>query len=117
MDTLKHYRNTIKTLLQGYYDHSISQHHSGISSEVSDRLALDEDHDHYLWFRFGWDNKKLVQHIIVYLCIKNGKIWVEQDATDLCVVDDLVASGIPTQDIVLGFHHPQKRTLTEFTTA
>jgi hypothetical protein len=117
MDTLKHYRAIIKTLLTGYYDRSISQHHAATQSEVSDRLALDEERDQYLWFRFGWDERKLVQHIIVYLCIKNGKVWVEQDATDLCVVDDLVAAGIPAQAIVLGFHHPQKRVLTEFATA
>ncbi|WP_319592610.1 element excision factor XisI family protein [Zarconia navalis] len=48
------------------------------------------------------------------LCIKNGKVWVEQDSTDLCVVDDLLAAGIPASDIVLGFHHPNKRKLTEF---
>lgn len=117
MDTLEHYRTTIKTLITGYYDLSISQHHVSTQSEVSDRLALDEDRDQYLWFRFGWDDRKLVQHIIIYLCIKNGKVWVEQDATDLCVVDDLVGAGIPAQDIVLGFHHPQKRALTEFATA
>jgi hypothetical protein len=33
---------------------------------------------------------------------------------DLCVVDDLLAAGVPKQDIVLGFHHPSKRPLTEF---
>lgn len=42
----------------------------------------------------------------MYFCIKNGKIWVEEDATDLCVVDDLLAAGILKSDIILGFHHP-----------
>nr|WP_269321998.1 element excision factor XisI family protein [Planktothrix serta] len=64
-----------------------------------------------------WDDKKLVQHIIIYLCIKNGNIWVEEDVTNLCVVDDLLSAGIPKNDIVLGFHHPSKRALTEFATA
>jgi hypothetical protein len=85
--------------------------------EVSDRLALDEERDQYLWFRFGWDNKKLIQHIIIYLCIKDGKVWVEKDATNLCIVDDLLSAGIPPSDIVLGFHHPSKRGFTEFATA
>ena len=52
----------------------------------------------------------------MYLRIKEGKIWVEEDWTDLCVVDDLLAAGISKGDIVLGFHHPSKRPLTEFAT-
>lgn len=80
-------------------------------------MAFDETRDQYIWFRFGWDDKKQIQYIIIYLCIKNGKIWVEEDATNLCVVDDLLSAGIPQADIVLGFHHPSKRGLTEFATA
>ena len=53
----------------------------------------------------------------MYLQIKNGKIWVEEDSTDLCVVDDLLAAGISKSDIVLGFHHPSKRAFTEFAIA
>ncbi len=114
MDKLEQYRSVIKKILNEYYEMTISQ---TIDSEVSDRLAFDEMRDQYLWFRFGWDNKKLVQHIIMYLCMKNDKIWVEEDATNLCVVDDLLLAGIPQSDIVLGFHHPSKRGLTEFATA
>ncbi|MHC5934405.1 XisI protein [Nostoc sp.] len=83
----------------------------------SNRLAFDETRDQYLWFRFGWDDKKQIQYIIIYLCIKNGKVWVEEDATNLCIVDDLLSAGIPQADIVLGFHHPSKRGFTEFATA
>ncbi|GAQ00108.1 XisI protein [Leptolyngbya sp. NIES-2104] len=114
MDKLTHYRRIIQTTLNRYYEMTIAQTHLSTSDEVSDRLAFDSDRDQYLWFRFGWNDKKQVQHIIMYLCIKNGKIWVEEDATNLCVVDDLLAAGISQADIVLGFHHPSKRTLTEF---
>jgi XisI protein len=114
MDKLTQYRHIIQTTLNRYYEITSTQTPSSISTEVSERLAFDPDQDQYLWFRFGWDDKKRVQHIIMYLCIKNGKVWVEEDSTNLCVVDDLLAAGIPQTDIVLGFHHPSKRTLTEF---
>jgi hypothetical protein len=42
---------------------------------------------------------------------------VEEDSTDLPIVDELLASAIPKTDIILGFHHPSKRALTEFATA
>lgn len=117
MDKLEQYRNAIKNILTGYYETTNTKVIKDAGIEVSDRLAFDETRDQYLWFRFGWDGKKQIQHIIIYLCIKNGKVWVEEDATNLCVVDDLLSAGIPQADIVLGFHHPRKRGLTEFATA
>jgi XisI protein len=117
MDQLEHYRQTIEKLLTDYYNFANPENAKSETSEASDRLALDREHDQYIWFRFGWSGNQKVQHIIMYLCIKNGKIWVEEDATNLCVVDDLLAGNIPETDIVLGFHPPQKRTFTEFAIA
>ncbi|MEH2386639.1 MAG: XisI protein [Nostoc sp.] len=117
MDKLEIYRNTIKKILIEYYEMTNGKIAESREVEASDRLAFDEQRDQYLWFRFGWNDKKQIQHIIMYLCIKNGKIWVEEDATNLCVVDDLLSAGIPQTEIVLGFHHPSKRGFTEFATA
>lgn len=120
MDKLEQYRNIIKNILMEYYEMSNPQNvKNGENSQIeaTERLAFDDQRDQYIWFRFGWDDKKQIQHIIIYLCIKNGKIWVEEDATNLCVVDDLLSAGIPQSDIVLGFHHPSKRSLTEFASA
>ncbi|WP_407885804.1 XisI protein [Scytonema sp. NUACC26] len=117
MDKLEQYRNIIKKILTEYYEMTNTQVTKIREVEVSERLAFDEKRDQYIWFRFGWDDKKQIQTIIIYLCIKNGKVWVEEDATNLCVVDDLLSAGIPQSDIVLGFHHPSKRSLTEFATA
>lgn len=113
-EKLEKYRRIIKNILTEYYEITIAQTLKTQDVEASDRIAFDEKHDQYLWFRFGWKEKQRIQHIIMYLCIKNGKIWVEEDATNLCIVDDLLAAGIPQTDIVLGFHHPRKRNLTEF---
>ncbi|MBS9393462.1 MAG: XisI protein [Dolichospermum sp. LBC05a] len=117
MDKLEQYRHAIKKILTEYYEMSNPQNVENGKMEASERLAFDEKRDQYIWFRFGWDDKKQIQHIIIYLCIKNGKIWVEEDATNLCVVDDLLSTGIPQSDIILGFQHPSKRSLTEFATA
>jgi hypothetical protein len=50
----------------------------------------------------------------MFLRLENGKIWVKTDSTNFGIVDDLLTAGIPQQDIVLAFHHPQKRPFTEF---
>ena len=116
MDKLEKYQNIIKKILTEYYEMTNNQTSKKCEFEVSERLAIDETRDQYIWFRFGWEDKKQIQHIIIYLTIKNGKIWVEEDATDLCIVDDLLSAGIPQNDIVLGVHHPSKRVFTEFAT-
>ncbi|WP_414576725.1 XisI protein [Anabaena sp. CCY 9402-a] len=125
MDKLTHYRNTIQETIKKYYEMSNYQRANttettitnSVASSVGDHLILDEQRDQYLWLRCGWDAKKRVQHIILYLQIQNGKIWVEEDSTNLAVVDDLLAAGIPKTDIILGFHHPSKRAFTEFAIA
>ncbi len=70
MDKLESYRNTIKAILEQYYQVTITQSSVLNDSEVSDRLALDENRDQYLWFRFGWDDSRLVQYIML-LCLPN----------------------------------------------
>ncbi|MBD2498640.1 XisI protein [Nostoc sp. FACHB-280] len=117
MDKLNLYRHTVQKIIRKYYELTNSQPVCNTKTTISDRLILDEQRDQYLWLRCGWDDKKRVQHIILYLQIQNGKIWVEEDNTDLAIVDDLLAAGIPKTEIILGFHHPSKRGLTEFAIA
>jgi hypothetical protein len=114
MDQLKYYRSTIEKILTEYYKLGVKGGMALDELETDSRLAFDEERDQYLWFRSGWEGKKRICHITMYLRIKDGKIWVEEDWTDLCVVDDLLAAGIPKSDIVLGFHNPYKRKFTEF---
>ena len=114
MDKLEYYRRTIETLLTEYYEMTVKGEKDRDDAETEHRLAFDEEREQYLWFRSGWDGKQRIRHFIMYLQIKNGKIWVEEDGTNLCVVDDLLAAGISKSDIVLGFHNPYKRKFTEF---
>lgn len=115
MDKLENYRATIEKILSGYYELAIAE--SSSSQIQDDRLAFDRQRDEYLWFRWGWEGDRRIQYITIYLRINNDKVWVEEDATNLCVVDDLLEAGIPKSDIVLGFQPPSKRALTEFAIA
>lgn len=116
MDKLEKYRQVIKSVLTHHYELATNQSSEDNSSEVRDRVAFDDRYHNYLWLRFGWNGKQQVQYIIIYLAIKESKIWVEADATNFGIVDELLAAGIPKTDIVLGFHPPSKRALTEFAT-
>jgi XisI protein len=114
MDYLEKYRELIEVTLDRCCQMNARHVEVDREIEVSDRLAFDRGRDQYLWFRFGWLGKQKIQCFVVYICIKNNKVWVEEDSTDLDVVGELLKAGVLEQDIVLGFHHPSKHRLTEF---
>lgn len=65
----------------------------------------------------GWEDGKRVYYPVFHLDIRDGKIWVQEDATDANLVDQLERQGIPKQDIVLAFMAPYKRPFTGYAVA
>lgn len=56
--------------------------------------------------RVGWKGLKRVYYTILHFDIKDGKIWLQQNTTDIDVGQELLEMGIPKEDIVLGLHPP-----------
>jgi len=71
-------------------------------------------HDHYQLVNVGWNGQRRVYGCFLHIDIKNGKIWIQHDGTEIGIANELVALGIPKQDIVLGFHAPYKRQYSGF---
>ena len=113
MDKLTHYQTLIKQILTEY---------ERISSQVTDPdidevLMFDDIRSQYLWFNIGWKNDKRIKSISVYVRIKNNKIYIEEDWTEEGIATELLREGVPKEDIVLAFHDPETRKLTEFAIA
>ena len=53
----------------------------------------------------------------VYVRIRDGKFWIEEDWTEDGIATDLVRAGVPKEDIVLAFHEPKLRQYTDFAVA
>jgi XisI protein len=47
----------------------------------------------------------------------DGKVWIQMDGTEDGIAQELIQSGIPKEDIVLGFHEPSIRPYTGFAVA
>ncbi|MFM9160077.1 MAG: element excision factor XisI family protein, partial [Dolichospermum sp.] len=73
--------------------------------------------DQYLWFQTGWQNDHKIRGITVYVRIKNEKIYIEEDWTEEGIANELLKEGVLKEDIVLAFHDPETRKLTEFALA
>lgn len=113
MDKIDDYRQYIKQFLQRYIDMTNRRK----KSEVEDFLVVDEANDNYFWMTWGWDGKKRVKAIQVFVRIKDNKIWVEEDWTEVGIANDLAEKGVSKDSIVLGFQPPEMRQYTEFAVA
>lgn len=107
------YRQVIQKVLADYQAWASGAEKVG----VKESLCFDDERGHYQWFSLGWEGKRRVFNISLYLRLENEKIWIEEDWTKRGVADDLLEAGVPAEDIVLGFQHPSKRPLTEFSVA
>ncbi len=113
MDKLEHYRLIIKKILTEY--HQLFSQASIPNVEML--LAFDEQRDQYLWFQVGWTLEERIKGISVHIRIKNEKIYIEEDWTEKGIATELLREGVPKKDIVLAFHDPETRKLTEFAVA
>lgn len=107
------YREIIKNVLDDYMKLLIGRSQSDIDTFA----IIDDTNDHYLIQVLGWDEIRKIWETSVYVRIFNNKFWIEVDWTEMGVGNDLIAAGVPKEDIVLAFHHPSTRQFTDFAMA
>lgn len=116
MDKLTKYKKLIKQLLQEYVEID-NRNANGGDNEAERLLITDDEHGHYIWLNLGWWKGERLNSPTIQVRLKNGKIWIEEDWTDIGFADQLMEAGVPKEDIVLAFHAPELRELTEFAVA
>ncbi|WP_375476924.1 XisI protein [uncultured Nostoc sp.] len=108
---VEQYRQYIKYLLSERQKRaSMSRNYE----EYEVQTIFDEQQDHYQLLYVGWRGNKRDFGCILHLDIKNGKIWIQHDGTEVGIANRLVEMGVPKQDIILAFHEPYVRQFTEF---
>ncbi len=95
----------------------IREQHPASRTGIDCECVFDEERDHYLLVNIGWSGERRVRATTIYVRIRQGKIWVEDDMTEEGIATALVRLGVPPEDIVLAFHPPALRKYTEFAVA
>ncbi|WP_315791339.1 XisI protein [Fischerella sp. JS2] len=108
MDKLEQYRQCIQAILTKHGKHKPNR------EEIENELIFDTIHDHYQLMRVGWNGLNRVYHSVMHFDIKNDKIWIQQNMTDVDLAQELLEMGIPKEDIVLGLQPPYKRPYTGY---
>jgi hypothetical protein len=107
MAAVEEYRQHIQRLL--------SEHAQLVwDSRIQAETIFDQEHDRYQLVYVGWRDSQRVYGVVLHLDIIDGKIWVQQDGTEVGIANKLVEIGVPKHDIVLGIDPPKMRQYTEF---
>lgn len=105
MDTkLASYEKIIVDTLRAYAEMFNSQH-DGLEAIV----ITDLEGRHYQLLNLGWRKEEHHCYIIFHFDIKEGKVWLQENRTDILIAQELVDKGIAKSDIVLGFQWPEVR--------
>lgn len=108
MDRITEYKKFIQKLLQDYNEQR------PFAEDVETQLIIDPEGNHYQLVNVGWLNNRRIYGCVLHIDIKGEKVWIQHNGTEKQVAEDLVALGIPKEHIVIGFHSPFRRRLTEF---
>jgi hypothetical protein len=108
MDRVERYRQVVTRVIDGYTAWRPS--HGEIASEA----IVDPEKDHHEVVHVGWDRERRIHGSVIHLDVIDGEVWIQHDGTNRPVADELLAAGVPREDIVLGFHPARVRRLTGF---
>jgi len=113
MEKLIRYQQLLNSIMREY-ERLYNLH---VRPGIDEVLVADDARGRYILQSIGWEGRKRVLNTALNVRLRDGKIWIEEDWTERGIANDLVAAGVPREDIVLGFQHPDMRPLTEFAVA
>lgn len=108
MDQLDRYRAIVRRLIEDYASYKPAY------GDIQTEDVIDSERDHYEVVQLGWNADRRVHGSIIHIDIRDGKVWLEHNGTDARIGEELVAAGIPRNDILLGFQPVEVRPLTGF---
>ncbi len=106
MEKLAKYREIIRNLL--------ITHASKNDPEIESQIICDTENNHYQLVELGWHGLQRIYACYMHLDIKDGKIWIQNNMTEVDLGQELVNRGVPAKDIILGLHPPYKRPYTNY---
>lgn len=100
MDKVTQYRKNIQDILL------VQSQIKPAFGEIEMGILFDKERDRYQVLRAGWLNKRRIYGALIHLDLKDDKIWIQYEGTEVGVANELTEAGIPKTDIVLAYHSP-----------
>ncbi len=108
MEKLTRYRQLVQQILLEYGKQKLAD------GDIEVEQIFDTERDRYQIVHVGWQGQDWVHSCIIHIDIKREKIWLQWNGTEDDIAAELVAAGVPKEDIVLEFQSPFMRKFTEY---
>ncbi|MFN0036902.1 MAG: XisI protein [Saprospiraceae bacterium] len=111
-DKIERYEKIIIGTLQEYAD-AFNQQKDGLQAKV----LVDFDGQHFQLLNYGWHNGHYQFYVVFHFDILDGKVWLQENRTDVLIAGELAEKGIEKKDIVLGLQFPELRAESGYAVA
>lgn len=98
MDKQLTYQNAILAFLDDYAKIKPSDW-----KNVQNQVIIDRDNHHYQLVRVGWHDGQHIHYAVFHFDLVGNQVRIQENRTDLPIVDELEALGIARKDILLSF--------------
>ncbi len=104
MDRIAKYREIIKRLLR----ERERRVQNVLPEKLEVRCFFDDERGQYALITVGWMQNRRISGNTLFITLRDEQVWIEDDRTDAPIAYDLIAEGIPAQNIVYAFRPPSE---------
>ena len=109
MEKISHYQHILRNFLEDYAAIKFAN-----APSLEQQVLIDCERNHFQLISLGWQNSKYYCDPIFHFDIKDEKVWIQQNETEVQIGDELIKRGIAKDDIVFGFLPEYARNLVQF---
>lgn len=97
MDRTEEYREIVKRIVRHYAQFKPSH------GEIRMDAVCDDGRGRYALAHAGWNLRKRMHGMVLYVRVEDGKVHVEYDGVGEGIYSELLEGGIPKEGIVLEY--------------
>lgn len=112
VEKIKKYEKIILQTLQEY-----AEVYNAQQDGLEAKIVADKPGGHFQLLNSGWRNGDYQFYVIFHFDIIEGKVWIQENRTDVMIAQELSEKGIPKTDIVLGLQLPELRSASGYAVA
>ena len=114
MDSLLKKNTKYANIVSRYIEELANEYKQILGTELEYQAVIDLKNNHFQFVRLGWSNRKFFYQILLHIDIKtDGKVWIQQNNTEISLKEVLEQRGVSKSDIIVGFRPAYLREDTE----
>lgn len=109
MEKITNYQQILLDFLENYAQIKFSN-----APDVEQQIIADRERNHFQLITVGWQGAYYHCDPVFHFDIKDEKVWIQKNETEVEIGDELLKRGIAKEDIVFGFLPEYARAYVQF---